>query len=340
MQGELAKENMPLLDYNEIWMTVDGGTPVLRCFKDAKQYSCTRPTEKVEIAFVTGEGSPVEPIYGLPGLDKIPEELPVPERYGYDFGGWYFFESCDLPFELDVFPEYDTHVYAKWIQRGYAQGFEGKIDESYDFNEGAILFKPGVAGYNPRFVHGGLRSVKTLSDSETQGMFLVSYDNMVKVGNKYDIMFWMNTGTDGASGTIELLHANHGQVDSDIVGYEEVVEFTDLKSGVWQQYKFSTTANAPFFIIRVPAGVELYFDDFQVVDTAEEGVLGELEGFNPMALDDEPISALLTWILSFGAIGIVILAAGGVLGLAVVAAAIIAIILVIRKKSKKKKAAV
>lgn len=339
MQGQIAKENMPLLDYDKIWMIVEGGTPVLRCFKDAKQYSCTREPAKVEIAFVTGEGTPCEPIYGLPAFDKIPEELPVPERYGYDFGGWYFFEECDIPFDLEIFPEYDCYVYAKWIQRGYTQGFEGKIDETYDFNESAVLFKPGVAGYNPRYVHGGLRSVQTLSDGETQGMFLISYDNMVKVGNKYDVIFWMNTGTEGASGALELLHANHGQVDSDIVGYETVLEFTGLKAGVWQQYKFTTTANAPFFIMRAPAGVELYFDDFQVVDIAEEGVLGELEGFNPMALGDEPIGAILTWILSFGAIGIVVLVAAGVLGLAVIAAAIIVIVLVIRKKSKKKKAA-
>ncbi len=324
MKGETAKQYMSGLDYVNIWKTVSDGTPVLRCFKDAEKYSCRREPAKVEIAFVTGDGSACEPIYGYPGYDKITKDmLPVPTRYGFDFGGWYYFAECDLPFDLEIFPEYDCYLYAKWIQRGFEQGFEGKIDEKYDFNEGAQLFKPGVAGYNPRFVHGGLRSAHTLGNG-TQGIFLLSYDNMLNVGNKYDITIWVNTATENAKGVVELLHANHGQVDSDIVGYESIIDLEGIKKGVWTKYKVSIVANAPFLLVRTPADVELFFDDIQVVDTAEKGELGQIDGFNPGAISGEPGSGLpLVWLI--------VIIAGGVILLGGIATTVVILV----KKNKK-----
>ena len=325
MRGDFAKEHMPGLDYNNIWKTVNGGSPVLRCFKNAEEYSCKREPAKVMIEFVTGEGSACEPIQGYPGYTPITKDtLPTPTRYGYDFGGWYYFAECDLPFELELFPEYDCYIYAKWIERGFGQGFEGKIDESYDFNEGAQLFKPGVSGYNPRYVHAGLRSVKTFGEG-TPGLFLLSYDNMLKVGTKYDITFWLNTSVAGASGVIEFLHANHGQVDSDIVGYEEAYKYENLKANVWVKCKTTIIANAPFLIIRTGADQQLYFDDFQVVDTGEQGELGNLIGFNPGDIDAEPFGNLgLLWTILIIAGGVVLL--GG--------ATVVTILLVKKGKAK------
>lgn len=335
MKGEMARENMVGLDYENVWKIVEGGTPVLRCFKNAEKYSCKREPAKVKIEFVTGDGTKLEPIYGLPGYDKIPEELPVPELYGYDFGGWYFFEDYDIAFDLESFPMFDTYIYAKWVQCGFDQNFEGDVDEVYDVGLGTQLFKPGVAGYNPRFLHGGLRSIHTLGDGENAGLFLLSYDNMLTVGRKYDIYFWVASGTEDASGKVELLHANHGQVDSDIVGYETAFEFTGLQVGKWTQFKYSFTANAPFILIRTPADIELYFDDIQVVDLKVDGELGELQGFNPDAVGGEPqkeekdennSDMTMIWII--------VAIAGGVVLLGAVAATVIVVV----NKNKKKKA--
>lgn len=333
MRGESAREFMTGLDYENVWKIVENGTPVLRCFKNAEKYSCRREPAKVMIEFVTGDGEKLEPIYGLPGWDKIPEELPVPELYGYEFGGWYFFDSCDIPFDLEVFPQYNMYLHAKWIQCGFDQNFEGDIDEEYDIGLGTQLFKPGVAGYNPRYLHGGLRSVHTLGDGENPGLFLLSYENMLTVGNQYDIYFWVATSTENASGTVQLLHANHGQVDSDIVGYETAFEFTGLQVGKWTQYKYTFTANAPFILVKTPADVELYFDDIQVVDLKTKGTLGDLEGFNPDVVGGEPKEEennndmTMLWII--------IAIAGGVILLGAVAT----VVIVVANKNKKKKAA-
>lgn len=329
MRGAYAKENMPGLDYKNIWMIVDGGTPVLRCFKNAAKYSCTREPAKNSISFVTGEGEPVDPIYGISGWDKVPE-LPTTSRYGYEFGGWYFFEECLLPAEFDTFPYFDCFVYAKWIPLGFSTGFDNKIDEAYDFGPGAELFKPGVKGYNPRYIHGGLRSAHAKGDGENDAVFLISYDNMLTVGKEYEMTFWMATDMDSASGKVEMLHANHGQYDSDIVGSQLLVEFDGLKAGNWKQYKVTFTANAPFMLFKVDKGVSLFFDDVEVTPTGKDGELGkDIIGFNPEKVQTEPdkTESGINLILILSIVG-------GVILLAVIATVVIILV----KKGKKAKA--
>ena len=330
MRGAQAKEGMPGLDYKNIWMIVDGGTPVLRCFKNAAKYSCTRDPAKNSIAFVTGEGEPVDPIYGIAGWDKVPE-LPTTSRYGYAFGGWYFFEECVLPAEFDTFPYFDCFVYAKWIPLGFSTGFDDtKIDEAYDFGPGAELFKPGVKGYSPRYIHGGLRSAHAKGDGENDAVFLISYNNMLEVGKEYEMTFWMATDMDSASGKVEMLHANHGQYDSDIVGSQVLVEFDGLTAGNWKQYKVTFTANSPFILFKVDKGLSLFFDDIDVTPTGKDGELGkDIIGFNPGAVQTEPDkdggNATLVIILSI---------VGGVILLAAIATVVVIFV----KKGKKTKA--
>ncbi len=329
MKSAYAKEYMPGLDYQNIWMIVEGGTPVLRCFKNAAKYSCTRDPGKNSIAFVTGEGEPVEPIYGIAGWDKVPE-LPTTSRYGYEFGGWYFFEECLLPAEFDTFPYFDCFVYAKWIPLGFSQGFDAKIDEAYDFGPGAELYKPGVSGYNPKFIHGGLRSAHAKGDGENDAIFLLSYDNMLEVGKEYEMTFWMATNMDGATGKVNMLHANHGQYDSDVVGSQTLVEFEGLKSGEWKQYKMIFTANAPFMLFNVDKDLSLFFDDIEVTPTGKEGELGkDIEGFNPDNVQTEPGEKAQNNTL------IIILA---ILGGVVLLAAIATVVIIFVKKGKKAKA--
>ncbi len=327
MKGATAKEYMPGLDYNNIWMIVEGGTPVLRCFKNAAQYSSTREPSKNSIAFVTGEGEPVDPIYGIGGWDKVPE-LPTTSRYGYEFGGWYFFEECILPAEFDTFPYFDCFVYAKWIPLGFTQGFDTKIDEAYDFGPGAELYKPGVSGYNPRFIHGGLRSAHIKGDGENDGVFLLSYDNMLEVGKEYEMTFWMATDMDGATGKVEMLHANHGQYDSDIVGTQTLIEFTGLETGEWKQYKVTFTANAPFLLFKADKSLSLFFDDVEVTPTGKDGELGkDIIGFNPDQVLTEPDNGGNNTLI------IILAIVGGVILLGAIATVVIIFV----KKGKKSK---
>lgn len=342
MQGERAKENMPGLDYNKVWKIVTagttGGTPVLRGFPNAEKYSNMREPMKVSIEFVTGDGgSKHDPVWGYPMVTEVPyDEFPVPERYGYKFDGWYHYDSCDLEFALEVFPNYNCYAFAKWVQVGFTNGFEGNNSVEYDINEGCEYFQPGVKGYNPKYIHGGLRSLHTLPDSAEAPMFLLGYETKLEVGTTYDINFWMTAKEDGAAGSIEVIHSNYADVHDEVVGSETGLEFTDLKGGEWKQYRITVTANGPYLMFRTTPGVELFFDDFQVVPISEDGDIGNIDSFNPSNFG-EPFTALWSWIAGFGVVGIIVAAVAGVVLLAGVAVVVVVVILVIRKASKKKK---
>lgn len=335
MQSERAREFMPEFDYNKTWKIVIGGTPVLRCFKNAEQYSCGRQPAKVTVTFVTGDGgSQHEPIAGIPLIDKIDvSTFPVPTRYGYEFVQWHLYDTYDLPFHLTTFPNYNCFAYAEWAPVGFTQGWEGSNSVEYDINTAAEFYQPGVAGYNPKYIRGGLRSLKAKADAEVQPMFLLSYETKVEVGKEYDINFWMTAKEDGASGKIEVFHSNYADVNDTVIGYQTGLEFKDLKGGEWKQYQIKVVANGPYLIFRTPLNCELYFDDVQVVPTGNEGELGNLEGFNPGEINSEPgeeqenNDMTIVWII----VGI----AGGVIVLG--GAAVVTVVLVNKGKAGKKK---
>ena len=330
MQGDKALANMPALDYDSIWKTVKGGTPVLRCFPNAEKYSNKREPMKVKIEFVTGDGTPCEPIEGYPIIGKIDHEnLPVPELYGYKFEGWYFYDTLDLKFDLEYFPNYDMHVYAKWSIDGHVNGFEDKMYDDYDVAGGAYYHKPGVAGYNPKYINGGLRSMA--ADCTVEGanpLFFINYMYPLEVGNTYDVNFWMTTKTEGAEGTVEFVQGNYPDANDVMLGYNVAIEFTGLQVGEWKQYRVPITANAPYLFVRTTGNAVMFYDDFQIVNLHKEGKLGEIESYNPSGISTEPALKSNNNTL-FIVLGIV----GGV----VLLGAIATVTVVLIKKGKKAK---
>ncbi len=287
MRGENAKEAMKGLDFKNVWLTVDGGSPVLRCFKNAKQYTSVREGLKVEISFSVDGGTKCEPIYGYAGFTEIPE-LPVSERYGYEFGGWYCFAECDVPFTEKVFPDYNTVLFAKWIPLGFTVNFEGRLSKEYDYNSAVEHYIPGVKGYNPIFLHSGLKTMHVLGNTDEDALFLINYEDVLEVGKEYKMHFMMNAANDGAKGSVQLLHADHPQYDSTVKGYEVCLEFDNLKRGEWVEYTYTFTPNTPYVIFKVPAGVELFFDDVRFVPTGKDGVLGDIIGYDNSGVSTEP----------------------------------------------------
>ncbi len=287
MKGSVAKEYMEGFDFDKVWKVVSDGTPVLRCFPNAEKYSCKRQPGKIEIAFATGEGSKCESIYGYPRYTEIPE-LPTPTRYGYEFGGWYCFVECDVPFTEKFFPDFDTVLYAKWIPLGFTVDFEGNLDAKYDYNSAVEHYKPGVSGYDPAFLCSGLKTIHVLGSSDEDALFLVNYSDVLEVGKEYNMHFMMAAGDDGAKGSVMLLHADHPQYDSTIKGYEICLEFSDLKKAEWKEYTYTFTANTPYVIFKIPAGVELFFDDIRFIPTGNDGTLGELIGYPDSNISTEP----------------------------------------------------
>ncbi len=330
MQGDRATANMAELDYDKIWKTVTGGTPVLRCFPKCEQYSSKREPQKVKIEFVTGDGTPCDPIEGYPMIGKIDlENLPTSELYGYKFEGWYFYDTLDMKFDLEYFPNYNIHIYAKFVMDGVANGFEDKMYDEYDVSGGAYYYKPGVAGYNPKYINGGLRSMATDGTAEEgDPMFLINYTYPLEVGNTYDINFWMTTKTEGATGTVQIVQGNYPDANDETLGYNVALEIKDLTPGEWKQYRVPITANAPYVFVRVTGDAQMFFDDFQIVNLHEEGELGNLEGFNPSDINAEPDEKNNN--LLFIILGIV----GGV----VLLGAIATVTVIFVKKGKKAKA--
>lgn len=330
MQGDAALKNMPELDYDKIWKIVKGGTPVLRCFPNAEKYSNKREPMKVKIEFVTGDGSPCEPLEGYPLVGKIDhDKLPVPELYGYKFEGWYFYDTLDLKFDLEYFPNSNIHIYAKFVMDGHVNGFEDKMYDDYDVTGGAYYHKPGVAGYNPKYINGGLRSMAadcTLEDADP--MFFINYRYPLEVGNTYDVNFWMTTKTEGAEGTVEFVQGNYPDANDVMLGYNVAIEFTGLQVGEWKQYRVPVTANAPYLFVRTTGNAAVFYDDFQIVNLHKEGKLGELEGFNPSDISTEPGEKKADYTL-FIILGIV----GGVILLGAIATVTVVFI----KKGKKAK---
>ena len=324
MQGNIAKEYMKGFDWNSTWKTVSGGSPVLRCFANADKYSCKREPNKVSITFSTGCAVKCEPLYGYGYTELDRSLLPAPERYGYKFLGWYYTQNYAVEFDLDSYPPASITVYAKWEKVCYDNGFEDEVDEVYDISVGAIHFKPGVDGYNMKYIRSGLKSLKLLANSEKDPRFLINYKFPLEVAQEYEISFYIRAISEDAKGTVKFFHADKPQHYSGAVGYQEVVDLSDLAFNTWEQHKVTVVANAPYIVVSAPKGYEIAFDDFQIVPTFKEGELGKIEGYNPSAIGAEP-AGLLWW-------HVLLICVGGVF---VLGGAAVAVIFIIKKKNAK-----
>ena len=224
--------------------------------------------------------------------------MPRPYRYGYLFKGWHHFNEHGAPFELTVFPDFDITLYAEWEEVGFTIGFENDFDEKYDFNSGIELHKPGIAGYNYKFVKNGWRSLHAKGDSTVDPTFLLSYENPLEVGKEYHITMWLTTDADsGVSGEIKFIHSNYPDVNLDGIGWQTAFKYTGLKAGQWKQFEATIVANAPYILVSSPAGQSLFFEDIQVVATGKEGKTGGLEKMNLLASSGEPDSLGMTTII-------------------------------------------
>ena len=71
---------------------------------------------KVTFAYLSGEeADDIEPMYGEISAD----EVPVPTREGYQFGGWMDANSVVIDFEEGFIPPYNVTLYCKWIPMEY-----------------------------------------------------------------------------------------------------------------------------------------------------------------------------------------------------------------------------
>ncbi|MDD4077187.1 MAG: InlB B-repeat-containing protein [Bacilli bacterium] len=74
------------------------------------------------ITFDANGGSAVDTLY--PGIEEEIPELPVPERYGYDFTGWYLEENPDELYLSDIVADRNYNFVAKWEKVEFTVSFE------------------------------------------------------------------------------------------------------------------------------------------------------------------------------------------------------------------------
>lgn len=267
--GNNAKKNMPNFDYEKVWSTVEFGTPYLRGFKTNRY---TIENEVVTITFETNGGNVINPISGLAGTKFA--KLPTPTREGNRFVGWYVYSELDVKYPIDTFPGYSLTLFAKWEDSAVIrQNFE-----SYSFRyagmeglgDGYELYRPGVRGYDTKFVHKGMRSIHRLADSTEHGEqnFVVfnSDSNTLEKGKKYKMTMWIYLES-GQDGEISAVATDSLEVKDTPIGIQKMISISKLKTGTWQQLSVEFTALGKYIAIRTPGGTSIYFDDVDIIPT-------------------------------------------------------------------------
>lgn len=285
MRGENAKLNMPALDFENVWITVEGGTPVLRVFgENAGSYS-DKTQRYSTIEFVTNvENYSIEPITGIVGSKLT---LPTPVRYGYKFDGWYVYSELQCEYKDTTFPLIDLQLYAKWTVNSIIQDFEDYPFTSYDVGNDYVYYRPGTSGYDAYKVHGGSKALLRVGEISEESDFLLNYEQPLNVGEKYTMTFWMYSDDNDASGTLSLVHATWPDIAEANAGVEKMMSFDSIRSGEWKEYTYTFTAKTQWVSIRTTGGTRLFFDDFMLVSTGigdDEDILTPPTGESLIAL--------------------------------------------------------
>lgn len=267
MRGDKAPENMTALDFENVWYALPNGTPVLRIFGTTDKFSNTSEPEPIEVSFVSNGGSECESIYGNP---EEPINLPTPTRDGYTFGGWYVFRQLDYPFSIDVFPYFDQTLYAKWIPDGFVQDFENYTDSMYDTGEDYEYYRPGATGYDANYVRSGMSGMHRLGNTNDESDFLVLYEDLLTVGRKYTMTFYITSDKAGTSADISLVFEDYPDVYDSDSGVEKIDSLTFASAGEWKKVEYTFIARTQWIAIRTSGGASLYFDDIMISSDSEQ----------------------------------------------------------------------
>ncbi len=266
MHGDLAKTYMQGFDFNNTWQTVEGGTPVLKRFAGADKFSAKFDVESV-VTLVSGAEEITLP--NMSGIALSPLTLPVPEREGYVFNGWYVYEEGNWEYNYGVFPVVDTILYAKWTTHSITQNFENYANTKYDFDDDYVYYRPGVAGYSSLKVHGGGKAMVRKGESADDQDFIVNANDPIPVGEEYNIRFWVATDNADTKATISLVHYTWPDFQDPNLGVEKMVEVDSLEVGKWTVYTYTFKATTPWIGIRTSGNAQLYFDDIFITPVTE-----------------------------------------------------------------------
>ncbi len=274
-QGEAAKKNLSKLDFENVWQTVEGGTPVLKVFlkhgnRKAEDISFMGPINTT-LSF-SGEG-----IYGIDPITapiKSPVELPVPERYGYEFVQWHVFQELGWPYDYGYMPYRNLTLFPEWKSLTISQTFEGYTNTEYDMGSDWQNFRPGVKGFNTDFVHGGAKSMRRIGEVQGEQDMLINYKTPLEVGVEYNMSFWVCTPKDNAKTKVSLVRNTWPDIAEPITGVETMLVTKNTVSGKWTKYTYKFTADTQWVSFRTDGNAEIFFDDITFVPVGGKALSG------------------------------------------------------------------
>lgn len=259
--GLKTKEIMSKLDFENVWLAVSDGTPVLRGFTNPERFS-DKGIRTSTITFITGDAEVVVP--SITAEIETPLMLPTPTRKGYIFDGWYVYEEYQIRFDSNTMPLCNLSLYAKWILDSVVQDFEDYTNSRYDLGYDYEYFKPGTLGYNAVYTHGGYKSMHRIGNSAESQDVLLNYKQPLTVGQEYEISFWLLTDKAGTVADISLVHNSWPDIAEYNLGVEKMVRVSSLSAGEWAKYTYNFKAKSNWVSIRTTGNASLYFDDILI----------------------------------------------------------------------------
>ncbi len=266
MRGAAAKKNMPGLDFDKVWYALPNGTPVLRIFGKSDKFSNTHDPKPIEVSFVSNGGTECENLYGNPEESL---KLPKPTKKGYKFAGWYVYKELDIEYDYDFFPYFDQVLYAKWERTSNIQDFEEYTNTQYDFGPDYEYFRPGTAGYDATYIRSGTSSMHRKGLEKGPADFLLFYDQLLNVGEEYEMVFYINTDAKDTSVDLSLVHENFPDIYDTDSGVEKIKSIKKVKMGEWTKVTYKFTAKTQWIGIRTSGKSSVYFDDFMVTSLSD-----------------------------------------------------------------------
>lgn len=257
---------MSKLDFENIWLAVADGTPVLRGFSNPERFS-DKGIRTSTITFVTGDREVIVP--SITAEIETSLTLPTPTRKGYIFEGWYVYEEYQIKFESKTMPLCNLTLYAKWKLDGVVQDFEDYTNSEYDMGKDYEYFKPGTRGYNAKYTHGGYKSMHRKGNTADEQDVLINYKDPLTVDQEYEMIFWVATDKEGTTADISLVHNSWPDVAEYNLGVEKMVSISSLTKGEWVKYTYTFKAKSNWVSIRTTGNASLYFDDIMICPIGE-----------------------------------------------------------------------
>ncbi|MBP3390121.1 MAG: InlB B-repeat-containing protein, partial [Clostridia bacterium] len=279
MCGKNAAEYMLGFDFNKVWaIRADNETPGLKGFNQ-KAFSNEMNPEDITISFETNCDLVVEPMVGK-AYSKL--TLPVLEREGYTFEGWYSYAELDTPYTFDYFPTFNIILYAKWSLNGLSQDFENYEDTVYDYHEGIEYYRPTTEGYTAKYVRSGAKSMHRIAGGSDYRDFLLFYNQELEIGKTYKMVYYTTTDMENAAIDVSLVHLDWPDVYTAANGIVPMGTIENLTDGKWVENTFTFVAKSKWIAIRTEGDASIYFDDFTLYSTsdkADDALSGAAAGF-------------------------------------------------------------